>query len=69
MLRDGLGSIVILCSPLSMESLAKLLDKPLSNIKDTLADLHTIFNIPNQTSHPIRLRHPTFRDFLLDKER
>ncbi|KAI0884183.1 vegetative incompatibility protein HET-E-1 [Annulohypoxylon maeteangense] len=69
MLREVLGSIVILCSPLSMESLAKLLAIPLDDIKDTLADLHTIFNIPPQTSYPLRLHHPTFRDFLLNKER
>jgi hypothetical protein len=69
MLRDVLGSIVVLSSPLPMESLAKLLNMPLSDIKDTLADLHTIFHIPSQTSRPIRLHHPTFRDFLLDKDR
>ncbi|KAI1458975.1 vegetative incompatibility protein HET-E-1 [Annulohypoxylon moriforme] len=69
MLREVLGSIVILCSPLSMESLSRLLAIPLDDIKDTLADLHTIFNIPPQTSYPLRLHHPTFRDFLLNKER
>ena len=69
MLREVLGSIAILCSPLSMESLAKLLAIPLNDIKDTLADLHTIVNIPSQTSSPIRLHHPTFRDFILDKGR
>ena len=69
MLREVLGSIAILCSPLSMESLAKLLAIPLNDIKDTLADLHTIVNIPSQASSPIRLHHPTFRDFILDKGR
>ncbi|KAI1215177.1 vegetative incompatibility protein HET-E-1 [Annulohypoxylon truncatum] len=69
MFREVLGSIVILCSSLSMESLAKLLAMPLDDIKDTLADLHTIFNIPPKTSYPLRLHHPTFRDFLLNKER
>lgn len=68
-LREVLGTIVILCSPLSMESLARLLNRPLSDVKDTLADLHTIFNIPSQGSRPVRLHHPTFRDFLLNKQR
>lgn len=68
-LREVLGSLVVLSSPLSMTSLARLLDMPLSHIKETLADLHTIFHIPSQPSRPIRLHHPTFRDFLLDKER
>ncbi|KAJ8123922.1 hypothetical protein ONZ43_g239 [Nemania bipapillata] len=69
MLREVLGCIVTLCAPLSMESLANLVAIPLNDIKDTLADLHTIFNIPSQVSHPIRLHHPTFRDFILDKKR
>lgn len=69
MLRGILGTIVVLCSPLSMESLAKLLDIPLRDVKDTLANLDTVFKIPNKTSHPIRPRHVTLRDFLLDKER
>ncbi|OBT66967.1 hypothetical protein VE03_04219 [Pseudogymnoascus sp. 23342-1-I1] len=68
-LREVLGTIVILCSPLSMEALARLLDRPLSDVKDTLADLHTIFNIPSQGSSPVRLHHPTFRDFLLNRQR
>ncbi|RGP58943.1 vegetative incompatibility protein het-e-1 [Fusarium sporotrichioides] len=68
-LREVLGSIVILYSPLSMHSLANLLSMPLREVQDTLADLHTIFNIPRQSSRPVRLHHPTFRDFLLDKTR
>ncbi|KAJ5500513.1 hypothetical protein N7453_009564, partial [Penicillium expansum] len=68
-LRQVLGSVLILCSPLSMESLSKLLVQPLGNIKDTLADLHPIVNIPDLISDTIRLHHPTFRDFLLDRNR
>jgi hypothetical protein len=68
-LNEALGSIVLLFSPLAMESLAELLGKPLVDIKETLNDLHTILNIPEQTFRPIRLHHPTFRDFLLDKNR
>ncbi|KAK7416688.1 hypothetical protein QQX98_005014 [Neonectria punicea] len=69
MLREVLGSIVILSSPLSIESLANLLSIPINDVKDTLADLHTIFHIPRQASRPVRLHHPTFRDFLLNKSR
>ena len=69
MLREVLGSVVILFSPLSTDSLAQLLDRPPSHISETLADLHTIFHVPSQTNRPIRPHHPTFRDFLLDKDR
>jgi hypothetical protein len=68
-LRKVLGGIVILFSPLSMDSLANLLHLPSSDIHETLADLHTVFNIPDQKKHPIRLHHPTFREFLLNKNR
>ncbi|KAG4436380.1 hypothetical protein IFR05_008136 [Cadophora sp. M221] len=69
MLREVLGSFVILFSPLSMESLAHILDRPLDDIATTMSDLHTIFHIPSQSNRPLRPHHPTFRDFLLDRER
>ncbi|KAF2019219.1 WD40 repeat-like protein [Aaosphaeria arxii CBS 175.79] len=68
-LREVLGSIVILFSPLSVESLTNLLPLSANDIDETLANLHTIFNIPSQKEHPIRLHHPTFRDFLINKNR
>jgi hypothetical protein len=69
LLRKVLGSIVVLFSPLSMNSLANLLHLRPGDIHETLADLHTLFNIPSQMKRPIRLHHPTFRDFLLNKDR
>ncbi|KAH6853275.1 WD40-repeat-containing domain protein [Chaetomium sp. MPI-CAGE-AT-0009] len=68
-LREVLGSIVVLAAPVSMLSLASLLSIPPSDIKETLLDLHTIFHIPSQPTGLIRLHHPTFRDFLLDEKR
>lgn len=68
-LREVLGSIVILFSPLSMDSLSHLLPVSSSDINETLADLHTIFNVPSQIDRPIRLHHPTFREFILNKDR
>ncbi|CZS95969.1 uncharacterized protein RAG0_05446 [Rhynchosporium agropyri] len=52
-----------------MESLAELLGKQLVEVKGTLRDLHTILSIPEETLRPIRLHHPTCRDFLLDMNR
>lgn len=68
-LRNVLGSIVTLFSPLSVDSLAHLLNMIPRYILETLADLHTIFHISNQTNRPLRPHHPTFHDFLLDKDR
>ena len=68
-LRNVLGGIVTLFSPLSVDSLARLLNIPPRYIFETLADLHTIFYIPSQAHRPLRPHHPTFHDFLLDKDR
>jgi hypothetical protein len=64
-LREVLGSIVILHSPLSSASLAKLLHIHKGELEEALEDLHAILDIPKIESNPIRLHHPSFRDFLL----
>lgn len=69
LLRETLGRIVVLRSALSMTSLAALLNRSTTDVQDTLAKFHTIFRISARTSDPIHLHHPTFRDFLLDKDR
>jgi hypothetical protein len=69
MLKSLLGSIVTLLSPLSIQSLSKLLGTPLDEVDQTLHDLHAILDIPKDSSHPLRLHHPSFRDFLLEKTR
>ena len=68
-LREVLGSIVVLYSPLPADCLARLLRVPRENVDQTLEDLHAILDIPRQPHRPIRLHHPSFRDFLLSKER
>lgn len=69
MLRKVLGSIVVLLSPLSADALATLLHIPEQDINETLEDLHSILNIPKDGTRFLRLHHPSFRDFLLNKER
>jgi hypothetical protein len=68
-LRSTLGAIVILFSPLSVVSLARLLHTPQKDVDQTLEDLHSILDIPEDQAHYIRLHHPSFRDFLLNKDR
>jgi hypothetical protein len=69
MLRHVLGSIVILLSPLSMSSLGRLISVAKDEIDQTLADLHSILDVPQDSIRPLRLHHPSFRDFLLDSNR
>jgi hypothetical protein len=63
------GSIVILFDTLSAQSLGKLLHIPVEQITQTLTHLHSILHVPNDDNGFIRLLHPSFRDFLLDRER
>jgi hypothetical protein len=67
--RKIVGAIVILFDPLSADALARLLNKAKSAVDRTLDDLHSVLKIPESQTYPIRLLHPSFRDFLLAKER
>jgi hypothetical protein len=62
-------TIAVLSSPLSTQSLGKVLGTTQDQIDQILNDLHAILDIPKDTTHPLRLHHPSFRDFLLDQER
>ncbi|TVY12499.1 Vegetative incompatibility protein HET-E-1, partial [Lachnellula arida] len=68
-LKRTLGSIVVLLLPLSASSLSTLLQVGTDNIDQTFEDLHAILDIPKDPTNPLRLHHPSFRDFLLNKDR
>jgi hypothetical protein len=68
-LKQVLGTIVLLYSPLSIDLLSRLLYLPKETIEGELADLHAILDIPKDTGQPLCLHHPSFRDFLLNKDR
>ncbi|KAF2182636.1 hypothetical protein K469DRAFT_669646 [Zopfia rhizophila CBS 207.26] len=67
LLRNIVGSIVVLFSPLSADSLSELHVIERQKVNKALKNLHAILNIPVDQSRPLRLHHPSFRDFLLDK--
>lgn len=68
MRREILGSIAVLGSPLPVRSLAKLLAVPPSEIRKALAGLSPI--VDASLDHcPIRIKHRTFREFILDEDR
>ena len=68
-LKYTLGSIVVLLSPLSTLSLSRLLHLQKEDIDQTLEDLYAIIDIPEDTTQPLRLHHPSLRDFLLNQDR
>ena len=69
MLKQTLGRIVVLLSPLSTSSLSRLSHLLREDIDRTFEDLYAILDIPEDPTRPLRLHHPSFRDFLLNKDR
>ncbi|KAI9775850.1 MAG: hypothetical protein M1839_000724, partial [Geoglossum umbratile] len=67
--QELVGVIAILESPLSITSLARLLQIPQKQIGCRLDSLHSVLNIPNSEHVPVRLLHLSFREFLIDPQR
>jgi hypothetical protein len=64
-----LGSIAILLSPLPAASLAKVISISGTQVTQTLEKLQAILEVPKDVADFLRLHHPSFRDFLLSKDR
>jgi hypothetical protein len=67
--REVVGSILILASPLSTISLARLLRVSKRAVDSRIDLLHSVLSIPSNPDIPVRLFHLSFRDFLLDTEK
>ncbi|KAK3898047.1 hypothetical protein C8A05DRAFT_47534 [Staphylotrichum tortipilum] len=64
--RDVVGPIVLLAQPLSVSSLARLLNISPRALSARLKTLHSVLSIPPKADAPVRLFHLSFRDFLVD---
>jgi len=69
MFKQVIGSFAVLAEQLPAASLAKLLQICPEQVDLRVRPLHSILNIPENPNHTIRFLHPSFRDFLLDKQR
>lgn len=67
--RQVVSPIITLLDSLSVSSLTELIGKDVKTLRRTLTNLHLVFNVPETESHPVRLLHPLFRDFLLNQKR
>jgi hypothetical protein len=67
--KQTVGSIVILSDTLSKTALASLLGLQIDEVDEILKQLQAILDVPDALDLPVRLLHPSFRDFLLDKGR
>ncbi|KXX73876.1 Vegetative incompatibility protein HET-E-1 [Madurella mycetomatis] len=67
--RIVVGSIVLLAEPLTIRSLACLLDVPEDIVVHRLELLHSVINVPTSVEAPVRIFHLSFRDFLVDPDK
>ena len=67
--KKVVGSIVVLLDVLSVTALGALLSIKVESIEATLVALGSVLDIPSDNTRPVRLLHPSFRDFLLDDTR
>jgi hypothetical protein len=63
------GSIVVSFDLLSIDSLCKLISAERREVEIVLRYLNSVLDVPETQNSHIRLLHPSFRDFLLDKQR
>ena len=67
--REIVGPIIMLATPLSTSSLARMLSISADVIDDRLDLLHSVLAVPQSADAPVRLLHVSFRDFLADSGR
>jgi hypothetical protein len=67
--KQTVGSIIILSDTLSRAALASLLGLQMSEVDEILERLQAVLDVPDTPDLPVRLLHPSFGDFLLDKNR
>jgi hypothetical protein len=64
--KDIVGVIVLVATPLSVNTLARLLGKGKIDIQTHLDLFYSVLDIPTGLDEPVRVLHLSFRDFLLD---
>ncbi|KAF8535433.1 NACHT and WD40 domain protein [Trichophaea hybrida] len=67
--KQIVGSIVILFDALPAIMLDRLLHLPIRTVSMRIRCLHSVLDVPENDESPVRLLHPSFRDFLLDQQR
>ncbi|KAF1939402.1 hypothetical protein EJ02DRAFT_302446, partial [Clathrospora elynae] len=67
--QQVVGSIIVLESPLSIISLARLLQVQQEEVKCRLDFLHSVLSVPDSEDVPVRLLHLSFREFLVDPQK
>lgn len=65
--HNVVGSLIVLFDELPLLNLAKLIEKEEKDINLALTNLGSVIDIPDRPDRAIKLLHPSFRGFLVDK--
>ncbi|KAJ5716464.1 hypothetical protein N7493_008375 [Penicillium malachiteum] len=66
--QNIIGVIVLLATPLSVITLARLTGIPENKIINHLKRFHSVLSVPADLEAPVRILHLSFRDFLIHSE-
>jgi hypothetical protein len=64
--QEIVGAVVLLDSPLSVNSLSKLLALSTEQLLQRVSSLHSVLSIPSDPTEPVQLCHLSLRNYLLD---
>ncbi|RPB26719.1 hypothetical protein L211DRAFT_781050, partial [Terfezia boudieri ATCC MYA-4762] len=67
--KECVGSVVVMSDMIPKKNLARLLSLPKWKVELTLMSLGSVLYSPLIENQPIRILHPSFRDFLLNQQR
>ncbi|KAK6334975.1 hypothetical protein TWF718_010416 [Orbilia javanica] len=64
--QEIIGTIVLLESPLGLDSLSVFLKRDVDQLRCLLDQFHSVIKIPDDPATPVQIYHLSFRDYLLD---
>ncbi|KAF9893749.1 hypothetical protein FE257_009919 [Aspergillus nanangensis] len=66
--KNTIGILILLATPLSVDSFAKLLHMETDKVQEQFELFYSVLDVPARSDEPVQILHLSFQDFLLDKE-
>ncbi|KAI0743253.1 hypothetical protein BC629DRAFT_1599649 [Irpex lacteus] len=64
-----LGLVVVACAPVSIATIAGILNLDPGKVRNLVRPLHSVLLVPAEDTNPLSLHHKSFADFLVDSGR